>query len=324
MRRFWHPVALSSDVRPGRVRAARALGEAFVLYRSASGNAHALEAGCAHRCTTLAVGTVEGENLRCLYHGWMYDETGQCIEQPAEPKPFAEKIKIRSFPAREYLGLIFCFFGEDEAPPLPRYAALERQGVVSASGYVRNCNFFQNIDNHCDPVHVNFTHRLSLHPAMTSAGVSGETPEVRAEETEYGMALHTRYPDGRTSTNRVIMPNAVEFALPPNLPGEEDWSHSVAWRVPIDDEHHFSCRAEFRQLNDDGKAALEGQIERRRGEDASGAQSRRRTMLAQILEGDATLADFAGIIDSEDLVYLEDSLSQEGQGRIVDRSREHL
>ena len=62
---------------------------------------------CAHRRTQLSVGWVEGDCLRCFYHGWKYDGSGQCVEQPAEPKPFAEKIQIPSYPVTEYLGLIF-------------------------------------------------------------------------------------------------------------------------------------------------------------------------------------------------------------------------
>jgi 5,5'-dehydrodivanillate O-demethylase len=69
LRHFWHPVALAESVRAGRARPARALGESFTLYRGAGGRIYAIGAACAHRCTTLAIGTVEGESLRCLYHG---------------------------------------------------------------------------------------------------------------------------------------------------------------------------------------------------------------------------------------------------------------
>jgi phenylpropionate dioxygenase-like ring-hydroxylating dioxygenase large terminal subunit len=51
---------------------------------------------CAHRSLALDYGRVEGECLRCPYHGWLYDQSGQCLEQPAEPEgsKFHEKIKM--------------------------------------------------------------------------------------------------------------------------------------------------------------------------------------------------------------------------------------
>ena len=51
---------------------------------------------CAHRQTQLSVGWVEDDCIRCRFHGWKYESSGQCVEQPAEQESFAEKIRIRS------------------------------------------------------------------------------------------------------------------------------------------------------------------------------------------------------------------------------------
>ena len=69
---------------------------------------------------------------------------------------------IRSFPTREYVGLIFAYLGEGEPPEFPRYADLEDEGILDSREYRRDCNFFNNIENQCDPVHVAFTHRKSV------------------------------------------------------------------------------------------------------------------------------------------------------------------
>ena len=69
----------------------------------------------------------------CVYHGWKYDGSGRCVEQRAEEKPFAQKIRIRSLPTKEYLGLIFAYFGEGEPPPLPRVSPLQNR---TASGHI--------------------------------------------------------------------------------------------------------------------------------------------------------------------------------------------
>src|SRR4030095_10595304 len=105
------PIARAEDLPAGRATPIRFANEDFTLYRgeAAGGLPHVVTFPCAHRGTTLSTGWVEGENLRCFYHGWMYGPDGQCIEQPAEPEPFCQKIRIKSYPVQEYLGLIFAY-----------------------------------------------------------------------------------------------------------------------------------------------------------------------------------------------------------------------
>ncbi|MBM2813209.1 MAG: hypothetical protein HW416_3968 [Chloroflexi bacterium] len=113
-----HRARRARDIGPGRAVPIRVMNEDFTLYRGESGAPKVLAFRCAHRGTQLSTGWVEGEDLRCFYHGWKYDASGQCIEQPAEPEPFCQKIRIRSYPTEEYLGLIFAYFGEGDPPPM--------------------------------------------------------------------------------------------------------------------------------------------------------------------------------------------------------------
>src|SRR5262249_578066 len=120
MRRFWHPVYLAAHLPTGHAKPIRIMGEDFTLYRGESLDApvwtcpepHLVDARCAHRGTQLSTGWVEGDCIRCFYHGWRYDGSGQCLEQPAEDASFASKVRIKSYPCQEYLGLIFAYFGE--------------------------------------------------------------------------------------------------------------------------------------------------------------------------------------------------------------------
>ena len=132
LRRFWHPVYRSCDLRSGQAVTRRLLGEDFTLYRGDSGQAYMIDARCAHRATQLSTGWVEGDCIRCFYHGWKYDASGQCVEQPAEDSSFAAKVSIRSYPTQECLGLIFAYLGEGEPPPLPHYPEFEGEGILEA------------------------------------------------------------------------------------------------------------------------------------------------------------------------------------------------
>src|ERR671929_2210771 len=133
LRRFWQPVYHTPDLPAGHAKPIRIMSEDFTVYRGEGGQPHVVAYRCAHRGTQLSTGWVEGDCIRCFYHGWKYAPTGQCVEMPAEDPSFPPKVKIKSYPCAEYLGLIFGYVGDDEPPPLPRYPELESQeGVLEA------------------------------------------------------------------------------------------------------------------------------------------------------------------------------------------------
>src|SRR5574341_1429670 len=160
MRRFWQPVYRAENLGAGEAKPIEIMSERFTLYRGKTGTPHVVDFRCPHRGTQLSAGWVEGDSIRCMYHGWLFNGAGRCTEQPAEEKSFAGKIRIRNYPTREYLGLIFAYFGEGEAPPFPRYLHMEEKGVIEVlSTEVWPCNFFQRIDNNGDTYHAPFVHR---------------------------------------------------------------------------------------------------------------------------------------------------------------------
>ena len=113
LRRYWQPIYLSDKLAKATIAPIRILGEHLALYRGESGKAHVVANECRHRLTRLSTGWVEGDTIRCRYHGWRYDESGQCVEQPAEPKPFCASVqKLASYPTHEAHGFIFAYLGE--------------------------------------------------------------------------------------------------------------------------------------------------------------------------------------------------------------------
>ena len=78
LRMFWQPVSRAKDLVPGKAKPVQLMSERFTLYRGASGKAYLVDFGCAHRGTQLSTGWVEGECIRCRYHGWKYEGNGQC------------------------------------------------------------------------------------------------------------------------------------------------------------------------------------------------------------------------------------------------------
>ena len=94
MRQFWICVYRSEDLPQGKARPIRIMSEDFTLYRGESGKAYCTDAACPHRWAMMHLGWVEGDDIRCVYHGWKFDGSGQCVEQPAEEPGFARKVRI--------------------------------------------------------------------------------------------------------------------------------------------------------------------------------------------------------------------------------------
>src|SRR3954463_12135376 len=119
LRRYWQPVALSKELPEGRAPLPiRIMSEDLVLFRDDVGEIGLLGIHCAHRWADLSYGRLEDGGLRCIYHGWLYDRNGHCLEQPGEPagSTFHERIRPTSYPCHETGGVIFTYMGHGEPP----------------------------------------------------------------------------------------------------------------------------------------------------------------------------------------------------------------
>src|SRR5713101_645519 len=126
LRRFWLPALLSDELprSDGDPIRTRTLGEDLVAFRDTTGNVGMVGAFCPHRRAPLFFGRNEECGLRCVFHGWKFDTTGQCVDMPNEPaeSDFKSKVSATAYPAQEYAGLIWIYMGPaDKKPPLPRY-----------------------------------------------------------------------------------------------------------------------------------------------------------------------------------------------------------
>ena len=87
LRNYWQPIALVDELEGSRPVLARTiLGESFVLFKDKNNKFGLLDRHCPHRGADLAYGRYEDGNLRCVFHGWLFDVDGKCLETPAEPK----------------------------------------------------------------------------------------------------------------------------------------------------------------------------------------------------------------------------------------------
>ena len=233
LRSFWQPVCRGEDVPKGKAKPLKIMSEEFAVFRGEDGAVRLLEPRCAHRGAKLSLGWVEGNTIKCAYHGWSYDGAGQCVKQPAEPRPFCEQVKVKSFPVREYLGLVFAYLGEGEAPAFPRSPEFEGDKYFALlTTDIWPANYWAQLENSIDYAHTEFLH-WHFH---------FQTPKrIEVGETDYGVrvcvpglsdtAIHY-------DTMYFVMPNTHEWAGPP---GKEPTMGNFArsWRIPCDDESHI-------------------------------------------------------------------------------------
>ncbi|WJF91868.1 aromatic ring-hydroxylating dioxygenase subunit alpha [Paraburkholderia bonniea] len=160
----WYPLAWSREVKRGKAHGVRFAGEPIVLVRTASGAVFALEDRCAHRQVPLHAGVVDGESLRCGYHGWTYDSSGRCTDVPYLGR---ERLPngVRAYPCREAQGLVFVFPGN---AALAAQRALPELGSAGDKAY-KTRRFGREVACHYSFMHENlmdmnhqFLHRRQM------------------------------------------------------------------------------------------------------------------------------------------------------------------
>ena len=235
MRRYWHVVATSQEMRDKPTKAVRLLSEDLVLYRDKSGTLGLIERACPHRRVDLSYGIPEEHGLRCMYHGWMMDETGQCIEQPFEETVhpdgrFKEKVKIAGYPVEELGGLIWAYMGPAPVPLLPRWDLLVRDDLLRNVGTTMvPCNWLQCMENSMDPVHTEWLHAYLTHFLRDREGQ--DVP--RAADRLYNVQRHEKI--GFYSFDH--RPLQAATAVRP-VRRERRLAHRTPRRVPHDPPEH--------------------------------------------------------------------------------------
>jgi 5,5'-dehydrodivanillate O-demethylase oxygenase subunit len=314
LRHFWQPVYHSVDLAAGDAVRLRIMSEDWTLYRGTSGAAYLVDSRCPHRGALLSIGRIEGEELRCFYHGWKFAGDGRCTEQPAEESSFCHKVAIRSAPVREYLGLIFAYVGDGTPPDFPLYPEFERfAGLVELDSYSRACNYFQNLENALDMSHVAFVHGDN---EASFKGI-GNGKRLAAVESSWGVTYTFTRDDGQLRIQQFGMPNVFYMNALPNDP-DIGWQESLFWWVPIDDGSHMQFSLHRVPATGEAARRIHGRRQARR----SRIDLAHQDVCEEILAGTLRYRD----VDQSrvDMIRLQDDLAQLAQGRIADRETDRL
>ncbi len=341
-RSLWLPAVLSSQLPPDGNAPVRLklLGEELIAFRDGSGKVGIVQAQCAHRLAPLFYGKVEEKGIRCAYHGWLYDHTGQCREIPSEggESPVCKNMKLKAYQTVEHADIVWVFMGSHEPPALPKFPWIDlprRQRLASV--WLQETNWLQGVEGEIDSSHVSI-----LHKSVGQVGVAtlvhqpwtfkDPKPKLFAHETPIGFMSVARRRAEENFYWRVTQWMAPMFSLVPSAA----WPISGRAWVPIDDENTYTWDFSYlpeAEIPDDFMESI------RNGD-----------MFPPAVEYRNYRLNTGGIIDTwiptrrADNDYLidrkaqsdpgemtgvhgvndQDRTMQEGMGRISDRSREKL
>jgi 5,5'-dehydrodivanillate O-demethylase len=248
LRWYWQPIAAASQLDENPVMPVKLLGESLVLYRDRRGTLGLVSDTCAHRRVNLAFGIPEQDGLRCPYHGWRYDNTGQCQEMPAESadSTFPERVKIPADPVQELKGRVFAYLGPQPAPLLPNWDLFVEDNVLRDIGLqVVECNWLQMQENDLDPGHVGWLHAYFSNYVLERLG----RPELKRRRVVLGPSYRGRDYRDRVAMrydfeqcdlgimNVVSADGARQLSRPSIFPNMNSFQTLFMYRMPIDDTH---------------------------------------------------------------------------------------
>jgi phenylpropionate dioxygenase-like ring-hydroxylating dioxygenase large terminal subunit len=320
------------DCPPVRVKL---LSERLIAFQDSDGKYGLMDEFCAHRGVSLWFGRNEENGIRCPYHGWKYDTTGQCVEVPSEPveSGYCKKIRLKSYPMVELGGLLWTYMGPPELQPaLPAYEwATVPASQRHISKRLQQCNYLQAMEGGLDSFHSTFLHRMSVgddpllkrDPASAALLKADPHPEFVPLESPGGLYIATRRNAGADDyywrVTQWLMPC---FNLFPPYEGNPYGGH--AW-VPIDDEQSWTFSIDYhpeRPLTADEVAAMEAgkgiHVSVIPGSFIPVANKQNDYLIDRVAQRERrTFCGVTGIGE-------QDAAVQESMGPIEDRTAEHL
>ena len=349
-RHYWMPALLSEELPKidGDPVKITILGEFLLAFRDSNGRVGIVDRRCPHRGADLFFGRNENCGLRCVYHGWKFDVDGNCVELPTAPKGsrFKEKVTLLSYPTKETAGIIWVYMGPhtSELPEIPKqeFTLLPEENIFVSKKW-QECNWAQSLEGGIDTAHLSFLHMPSPNFSKNSANksvVSGAAlsdqgadnrirwvkedpcPKFTVLPHDAGLLLGA----ARKADNEDIYWRTTQFLIPnyayaPNaFPGETQ--HGQCW-VPIDDHSCwifcYSWNSE-RPLTEEERKKFKKGFSIHAEVDEDYLPLRRLSNNYLMNRDDQRLNTYTGIQG----VSEQDAAIQNSQGKIVDRSLEHL
>lgn len=243
LRSFWYPIGAVTVLDEWPIKKVRLLGEDLALFRDDDGVYGLVSDTCPHRGASLACGMTDGPLIRCAYHGWAYDKSGQCVDTPAEPEAskLKTRIKIAGYPVEEMGGLLWAYLGKHPAPLLPRFEEVAREDRErSCSISELPCSWLACADNSLDPTHLEHLHMRHLNWVRARKGQPPVAVRKHAKFDfqlfPFGILKKRVWEGGSEDSDEWRIGHPLMFPATLRVPINADWVQ-FQFRVPVDEDH---------------------------------------------------------------------------------------
>ena len=238
----------------------RLLGENYVAFRAEDGRIGFLDELCPHRRTSLALGRVEGNGVRCIYHGWKIDVSGcvvECPNQAVRPERFAASVPVVHFPVHEAGGIAWVWLGGGDPPPfpdLPFTSDKAPHGWLTMSHVP--CNWLQGLEGTIDSAHVGVLHqtwhRVTAElPEHANLGFALDSPpSYETESTPYGLRAAALRPTADGGTYVRVTEHLVPLVTLVSVGRAKPRDGALFVISPVDDTNHLVFFGTYRRLAD--------------------------------------------------------------------------
>ncbi|HMA00178.1 MAG TPA: aromatic ring-hydroxylating dioxygenase subunit alpha [Steroidobacteraceae bacterium] len=340
LRKFWQPIVLAEELSGARpLKAVRVLGLDLIVFRGPDGRLGLLDRDCPHRGADLAFGRLEHGGVRCLFHGWLFDVDGRCMETPGEPAEsrICSRVRQKAYPVQQGGGIVFGFLGDGEPPALPALDCFiaPDSHVFAFKGHLQ-CNWLQAVEVGIDPAHASFLHRFfedenaadsygkqfraasaDSNMPMTKILRDFPQPRIEVESSDIGLRITAlrEIGDGKmhVRVTNLLFPQA--FVIPMS-----ETMTITQWHVPVDDVscYWFAIFTSFGAAVD--KTTMRD-------------QRLRLYTLPDYLPRLGRFNDYGFNLEEQERrtytgmgedINVHDQWAVESQGEIQDRTREHL
>jgi vanillate O-demethylase monooxygenase subunit len=161
----WYVAAWDYDLRAGAPISCSIINEQVMLYRTADGTAVGMEDRCVHRFAPLSKGRVEGDDIRCMYHGLKFNRQGTCVEIPGQAA-IPRVARVRTYAVVEKHSWIWVWMGDAaaaDADLIPPVVGLAEPNWMMRSGQLDyRANYQLLNDNLTDFTHLSYVHANSF------------------------------------------------------------------------------------------------------------------------------------------------------------------
>lgn len=220
VRNAWYVAGWLTEFAPGSIHARTVIDQPIALYRTADGGLAVLEDRCCHRFAPLSMGRLEGDDLRCMYHGLKFAPDGRCIEIPGQ-KLIPQSACVRRYPVAVRGSWVWVWMGEAAAADpaaIPPSLAFDDPGYRLKAGHLDYAAHYLLIDdNLLDLSHLSFAHEKTL--GLDMPQWADERPRMLPQErglrVQRWLADHP--PRGfmkKTLGERVDVWNSYDFVFP--------------------------------------------------------------------------------------------------------------